>query len=173
MTTTLARLAVFALGMATVAASTPSFTYDDAGRLLTADYGGGRRITYSYDNNGNLLGRIVNLDPPPIPPTMTAQKNGADIDITYDIVACNATDHAVLFGAFGNFTDVTAADCSIGNTGNATVTPPGGNVWFLIPGVEGAEYSSVGNASAGPRVLNGVTAACGTLTTLDASAGCP
>ncbi len=33
-------------------------TYDDAGRLVAADYGSAR-IDYTYDNNGNLLSREV------------------------------------------------------------------------------------------------------------------
>jgi uncharacterized repeat protein (TIGR01451 family) len=37
------------------------FTYDLAGRLTGADYGGGRTIAYTYDANGNLLQRLVQL----------------------------------------------------------------------------------------------------------------
>jgi YD repeat-containing protein len=36
-------------------ASTVSYTYDPAGRLITADYGGGKSASYAYDNAGNLL----------------------------------------------------------------------------------------------------------------------
>ena len=39
-----------------------TYTYDDAGRLLTADYGNGSAIAYTYDNAGNLLARTVGLD---------------------------------------------------------------------------------------------------------------
>ncbi len=35
------------------------YTYDDAGRLTQADYGGGTTIDYVYDANGNLLQRTV------------------------------------------------------------------------------------------------------------------
>jgi YD repeat-containing protein len=31
------------------------YAYDDAGRLLEADYGGGQTIAYGYDANGNLV----------------------------------------------------------------------------------------------------------------------
>jgi len=37
------------------------YTYDTAGRLIRADYGGGKSITYTYDNNGNLLQRDVQV----------------------------------------------------------------------------------------------------------------
>ena len=36
-------------------ASTISYTYDPAGRLVSADYGGNRTTSYAYDNAGNLL----------------------------------------------------------------------------------------------------------------------
>ncbi|HIJ60230.1 MAG TPA: RHS repeat protein [Nitrospirae bacterium] len=31
-----------------------TYTYDNAGRLIKADYGGGKSITYEYDNAGNM-----------------------------------------------------------------------------------------------------------------------
>jgi YD repeat-containing protein len=36
-----------------------TYTYDDAGRLVTADYGNGSAIEYTYDNAGNLLARTI------------------------------------------------------------------------------------------------------------------
>ena len=35
---------------------TITYTYDDAGRLTRADYGGGTGLNYVYDAAGNLLG---------------------------------------------------------------------------------------------------------------------
>ena len=40
-------------------AATVSYRYDDAGRLTAVDYGKGKKISYSYDNNGNLVQRNV------------------------------------------------------------------------------------------------------------------
>lgn len=40
-------------------AATISYTYDTAGRLIKADYGGGTFISYTYDSGGNLLQRNV------------------------------------------------------------------------------------------------------------------
>lgn len=34
-----------------------TYAYDDAGRLIQADYGGGAVLDYAYDAAGNLLGR--------------------------------------------------------------------------------------------------------------------
>ena len=39
--------------------STITYQYDAAGRLTGADYGAGKSIAYTYDNNGNLLTRKV------------------------------------------------------------------------------------------------------------------
>lgn len=44
-------------------AGTVNYTYDNAGRLIKADYGGGKSIDFTYDNAGNLLTRIVATPP--------------------------------------------------------------------------------------------------------------
>jgi YD repeat-containing protein len=44
-------------------ASTVTYIYDDAGRLINADYGNERSISYTYDANGNLLSRKVKVGP--------------------------------------------------------------------------------------------------------------
>jgi YD repeat-containing protein len=36
-------------------ASNIAYSYDPAGRLVAADYGGGKSTSYAYDNAGNLL----------------------------------------------------------------------------------------------------------------------
>ena len=50
-------LSLFVSGF--VFAGTITYTYDNAGRLTGADYGGGKTIAFTYDNNGNLLTREV------------------------------------------------------------------------------------------------------------------
>jgi beta-glucanase (GH16 family) len=104
--------------------------------------------------------------------SITAAHNGTSIDVFYD-VTCNASDHTLLFGALGDFTTVTAADCSIGDSGMATSSPPAGDVWFLVAGNEVQRYSSVGQATTGERLLAGVGAQCPTLTAQDVTATCP
>jgi YD repeat-containing protein len=49
----LALLLIFFSG-AWHAANSATYSYDDAGRLVSADYGGGQVITYSYDATGNI-----------------------------------------------------------------------------------------------------------------------
>ena len=36
-----------------------TYTYDDAGRLTSVDYGNGTSIAYTYDKAGSLLSRVV------------------------------------------------------------------------------------------------------------------
>lgn len=43
-------------------ATTVTYSYDDAGRLVSADYGTDS-ITYTYDTNGNLVQRLTNAVP--------------------------------------------------------------------------------------------------------------
>ncbi len=49
---------------ASASAAVVAYTYDNAGRLVGADFGNGRTITYAYDANGNLLQREVRVRPP-------------------------------------------------------------------------------------------------------------
>src|SRR2546423_5361104 len=48
-----------ALMIAGLCADTVRYSYDDAGRLTSVDYGSGKTIAYTYDNAGNLLSRVV------------------------------------------------------------------------------------------------------------------
>ena len=104
--------------------------------------------------------------------SILVMKNGTDLEVSYDI-ACNASDHALFFGNLGDFTTVTAADCSIGSSGSATSTPPAGDVWFLVAGSESERYSSVGQSTAGERTPAGVESHCPLLTVQDLGATCP
>ena len=47
--------AVLSLWSPAAHASTIAYTYDPAGRLVAADYGGGKSASYAYDPAGNLL----------------------------------------------------------------------------------------------------------------------
>ncbi len=61
--TGLALLAIVGLaGRAPSGSMTIQYSYDDAGRLLQANYGGESAIDYVYDANGNLLQRTVTAD---------------------------------------------------------------------------------------------------------------
>jgi YD repeat-containing protein len=42
--------------------STVTYTYDEAGRLIGADYGDGWGVAYTYDAAGNLLSRTIELE---------------------------------------------------------------------------------------------------------------
>ena len=50
-----AGLIATALVLISAAAIPVDFTYDPAGRLISADYGAGKSISYAYDNAGNLV----------------------------------------------------------------------------------------------------------------------
>ena len=40
-------------------AGTITYTFDNAGRLIKADYGGGKTIQYTYDNAGKILQKVI------------------------------------------------------------------------------------------------------------------
>ena len=46
------------------AAQTVNYTYDDAGRLISVNYGSAGSIAYTYDASGNLLRRDVTSSAP-------------------------------------------------------------------------------------------------------------
>jgi YD repeat-containing protein len=48
-------------------AGSVNYSYDDAGRLVAADYGNGKKIAWTYDKNGNLLKREVTVSTSPVP----------------------------------------------------------------------------------------------------------
>ncbi|NCA81828.1 MAG: hypothetical protein EOM72_03685 [Opitutae bacterium] len=56
---TLSILFALLAGVLCATAATIQYAYDDAGRLIGADYGGGATIAYVYDANGNLLQRTT------------------------------------------------------------------------------------------------------------------
>jgi len=59
------RIILFVLMLeAALAAEAVQYSYDAAGRLILADYGGGKTISYSYDKAGNLLNRTVTAGGP-------------------------------------------------------------------------------------------------------------
>lgn len=46
----------------TASAGTVNYTYDDASRLIKADYGDERTIIYAYDRAGNVLRRVIAVE---------------------------------------------------------------------------------------------------------------
>jgi formate-dependent nitrite reductase cytochrome c552 subunit len=84
------------------------------------------------------------LYPVPVPPTMSVARSGNDLVFHYDVTSCNAADHLLLAGGLGAFGSASWVRCSIGSTGSYTVTPPPGDAWFLVGGVEGGDVLEPG-----------------------------
>jgi YD repeat-containing protein len=57
-------LFTFTASLCIVSAGTVTYIYDDAGRLIKADYGNGAAIGYEYDDAGNLLERGITGEEP-------------------------------------------------------------------------------------------------------------
>ena len=59
-------------------ADSMTYTYDNTGRLIMADYGDGQSITYAYDKMGNILERVVTAEPANVDPVSDVKVNGSD-----------------------------------------------------------------------------------------------
>jgi hypothetical protein len=123
--------------------------------------------------------------PPPVPDgsssvpgtQMLAQRNvnGTDIDVTWDVTGCPAPEYNLFYGDLSGVSTYTytGAACGIGTTGQATFTPPSGDLFFMIAsedgtGIEGVHgYDSQGRAR--PASAGGM---CG-VTNQIRSARCP
>jgi hypothetical protein len=57
---------------------------------------------------------------------------------------CDADDHAIYFGALGEFAAYTWAACDAGMSGSYSLFPPGGDLFFVVVGQSGALEGSYG-----------------------------
>ncbi len=57
---------------------------------------------------------------------------------------CSADNHAVFFGNIGNFSNYTAAECVTGVTGAHPLTPPPGDIFWIVAGASGDRQGSYG-----------------------------
>ncbi len=62
---------------------------------------------------------------------------------------CSADGHAIFFGQLGSFAAYTDAECAAGITGTHTMTPPPGNLFFLVVGTLDTTEGSFGVDSTG------------------------
>lgn len=89
-------LVPLAAGLSAASAYQAHYAYDEAGRLLQADYGGGQTIDYAYDANGNL--------------TLRSASSGTEFMLVYTALSggsiLGAATQTVALG--GNGTAVTA-----------------------------------------------------------------
>ncbi|MBL7063649.1 MAG: hypothetical protein ISS49_05490 [Anaerolineae bacterium] len=83
------------------ASRTVTYTYDDTGRLVLADYGDNRSIVFTYDDAGNLVSRAVVA---PVTEEITPDAGGT---LTYTDPQGNDTTVAVPPGAVSQPTNLT------------------------------------------------------------------
>jgi hypothetical protein len=105
--------------------------------------------TVTTDAARNAALRIEVTAPPPVPDgdrvpgaQMTASRaaNGVDIDLTWDAASCPAGVYNVFYGPLADVATYTYSGqaCDLGGTGTATFTAPGGDLFFLVVGQDGA-----------------------------------
>lgn len=106
-------------------AGTVTYTYDDAGRLIEADYDGGKSITYTYDNAGNLLQQVTTVssaDTTPDPFTFTEQ---ADVPINTPRTSNQITVSGINAAAPISLGACTSALCQYSINGGAYTSAAG------------------------------------------------
>jgi hypothetical protein len=145
-------------------------TYPYASTTLAAfTYGRGTYVIRLPQSGAGLL-------PNPVPPTMTAVKNGTSVDVTYNATSCPNVTNNIYWGSIGNYSAVTGGQCGIGNTGAAASVAIPDNSWFVVAGSDGASrISSFGKDSSGNEESfsgwQGVSGCTGS--TQDFSTACP
>ncbi|MBI5606504.1 MAG: hypothetical protein HY879_24490 [Deltaproteobacteria bacterium] len=134
-------LCLILFGLSTTGfAGTISYTYDNAGRLTRADYGGGKSIDYTYDNNGNLLNRTVTAGP-------GADTTGPSLTITSHTDGQHVNTASILLAG-------TASDSGKGDSGILQVTVNGSRADNdTAAGVGTANWSKTVNLISGANSL--------------------
>jgi hypothetical protein len=104
---------------------------------------------------------------------MTGVKNGANVNVTWDIAACTAADYNVYVGSLSDFSAVASSNCNAGVGGVATVGIPDMSWWVVVGADDTTAISSLGRSSAGAeRTLTGWSGLCSE-GSQDTSGTCP
>ena len=106
--------------------------------------------------------------PPPVPDGKLAGfgmsvgklEESDELDLRWDVRTCPAEDYNLFFGDLAGVASLTisSAACSLGSTGRAVVSPPLGDVFFLLASTDGAGVESWHGADSDgvPRSTDGV-----------------
>jgi len=122
--------------------------------------------------------------PPPVPDgdtvpgtPMTAglHENGTDVVVSWDAETCPASDYNLFHGKLARVSLmlINGAECSLGTDGEATFTPPTGNIFFLVAseGADGVESGHGTDGDGAPRPSDGI-GLCG-ITSQSLEGTCP
>ncbi len=91
--------------------------------------------------------------------TVAKNPNGIDLDLSWGPTCGDGTDYAVYEGALGNWYSHEANLCSSGGAPSATITPQGGDRYFLVVAHDPSFEGSYGTDGAGQE-RPAATAAC-------------
>ena len=159
--------AAYAVSNLLVQAFAVHYAYDDAGRLLQADYGGGQRIDYAYDANGNLTLRSASGGTEFVL-VYTALAGGSILGAATQTVAHGGSGTAVtavtnLYYAFAQWSDGlgtetrtdtnVAANLSVAAQFSAILAAGGTPHWWLAghyPGSNDFDAAENGNTDGDP-----------------------
>jgi len=116
--------------------------------------------------SGMFIATASPAAPPPVPDgrgqgrPMTVARSGGDLVVRWDPDTCPADDTNLFFGDLALVSSVTisAADCSLGTSGSALVTPPPGDLFFVLASEtdDGVESGHGLDGNGDPRPSDGV-----------------
>ena len=108
-------------------ASTISYTYDPAGRLVAADYGMNRTTSYAYDNAGNLLQSAR-----PAPGFIILGLTGTQLTLAWPAIPGGfVLQSATAIGSGALWINVNAISTQSGNLKTVTLTVNGTSFYRL------------------------------------------
>jgi hypothetical protein len=170
----------------------------EIGGLPVFDFRFSEVIRFSLSDNGRFIAFLASLNggqtkgaymlevvaPPPVPDgrvvagtqaTAALAENGTDVHVVWDATSCPAAGYNLMYGSLADVEalEYSGADCGLGTSGSATFTPPPGDVFWILVGVdaEGRESSHGFEANAAPRDVS-ADGMCGVEIQVNASA-CP
>ena len=108
-------------------ASTISYTYDPAGRLVAADYGANKTTSYVYDNAGNLLQSAR-----PAPGLIILGLTGTQLTLAWPAIPGGfVLQSATAIGSGAQWINVNATPSQSGNLNTVTVNVNGASFYRL------------------------------------------
>ena len=105
-----------------------SFSYDAAGRIVAADYGGGKSISYAYDHAGNLVQWFQ-----PAPGIVVDSLAGSQLTLFWPAAPAGfRLQSTSALGASAVWSDVLVTPVQMGNLNLVTVTVAGTTFFRLM-----------------------------------------
>jgi YD repeat-containing protein len=149
---------MIALNVLVPFAGAQTYSYDDAGRLVTAAYPDGSGVRYTYDTSGNLIGvSALTIPVAPAAPTIAAT-DPSTAEISWDAVSGATNGYTVQRRSVATDTWTTLAQVPAGRTSfSDTGIPAGTGVLYRLQATGGGS-SAFSAAALAPAIVGAAVA---------------